>query len=373
MSKINSDDTDSSDSIIKGKSSHQFTIDFSKITGPVFSPPFATSYDMFWQLKFTPCSPGHTDYCALFLFAIPNSDEKRTPSKWPRRSNLNATLFLRDAEDESEYESYEVRTDRFASRWRGQGSKRMCKRELVIGEEIIFGVTFTESELVQSRHDNELPADSFPQDLIEAWNGQLGVAETADVEFNVNGHKLYANSVLLAKRSDYFYNLFQGHWAEESHEDHPKTLCSTSKGKQKADAESIMFQDEDSGTILQRSPKKCKYTIQVPDFHHETMLALLRFLYTNQVTFDDYSDDSQTTSFDIFSVADKYCVTELRDRAKMELCGNLSVHNVAEFLFGGVARWPDLKECLMEYLKENWKKVKETEEWKNLVNNPMRQ
>ncbi|KAG9304821.1 hypothetical protein G9A89_016851 [Geosiphon pyriformis] len=338
----------------KVKSSFLFHIeDISQISAPVFSPPFATSYDTFWQLKFTPISPSYPDFCALFLFAIPNADEKRSPSRWPRRSSASAKIFIRDAEDNSEYGSYTVNTDRFGSRWKGQGSRRICRREWLSGEEIIFGVTLEETELVDNPHDNELPADKFPQDLIEAWHQQLRSSKTADVEFNVNGHKIYAESEILSKRSEYFEHLFSGHWSET------KNLTKEVEDSSKED------------TQKPPAARAYKYSIDIPDFHHETFLALLRFLYTNQITFDD-SDDSQTSSFDIFSIADKYCVTELRDRAKIELCDNLSVNNVSEVLFGGITRWPDLKECLMEYLKENWRKVKQTEEWKTIKDNPIR-
>jgi len=54
---------------LRSKGSSEFTLsDVGKITGEVYSPPFATSDDMFWQLKFVPVSK--IDSSIRYLYSL---------------------------------------------------------------------------------------------------------------------------------------------------------------------------------------------------------------------------------------------------------------------------------------------------------------
>src|SRR6185312_14199037 len=125
---------------------------------------------------------------------------------------------------------------------------------------ITLGVDFSSAEFKISPFMERLPGKTFPADLSEAWEQQLNKKETVDVTFNVQGTLIYASSSLLSRRSAYFEKIFQDKWAEYS----AKANSSDEMGGESSDVKRSM-----------------KYTIDVPDFHPETFLEMLRFLYTD--------------------------------------------------------------------------------------------
>ena len=131
---------------INAESHFEFTIDnVDTLKDPVFTPPFATDIDLFWQLKFTKVRilsiptkksyptisvltiitnqtfPQNPDYSALFLFAIPTPEEKKTYANWARRRDYTAVLSIKDPETNAYLGWFRPRTDRFSLRWKGQG------------------------------------------------------------------------------------------------------------------------------------------------------------------------------------------------------------------------------------------------------------
>lgn len=108
-----------------------------------------------------------------------------------------------------------------------------------------------------------------------------------------------------------------------------------------------------------------KYIVTVTDCHPETFKAMLRFLYTNQIDF--YPSSSHRRPIDIFIIADKYLITDLRDRAKTKILKDLTPESAIEMLFSfDKWLWEDLKEVIMTYVVRKFDDVKETEIFKEL-------
>src|SRR5581483_1063914 len=102
----------------------------SKLTKPLYTPPFATANHMFWQLRFDPVSGGKKilknrkdnnvkirqkqkfvedseEYVSIFLGAIPSPQEAdNTTAAWAKRSMLSAKLFLKNPLTHTEIEKY---------------------------------------------------------------------------------------------------------------------------------------------------------------------------------------------------------------------------------------------------------------------------
>ncbi|KAG9298814.1 hypothetical protein G9A89_015835 [Geosiphon pyriformis] len=344
-------------SAFKTKSSFEFLLTgISALTATVYSPPFGTSHDMFWQLEFIPSSSEEPDYCAAFLFAIPNHDEANTNSTWTRRSNLSAKLFLKNPRSNTVFKKTPVKMNSFSAKLSGWGWEAFYKKA-TLPDQVIFGVEFEKVEigLVSQKWplpSNPNPCNHVPEDLVRAWEGQLNNPQSADVQFSVQGKVIYANSAILATRSKYFRQIFQGTWAESSDQS-----CLTSPST--------------VPDIRLIKPSKFTHNIDVPDFHDETFLEMLRFLYTNRVSFCDSKEDySHTTALDMFCIADKYLIDDLRQHAKMEIFKDSNVNDAAEFLFGTAWKYPELKEQAMKFVVSNFTNVRQTASFKNILANP---
>ncbi|CAG8619634.1 2105_t:CDS:2, partial [Paraglomus occultum] len=365
------------------KGSSEFTLsDVGKITGEVYSPPFATSDDMFWQLKFVPSFKDDPDYFSLFLCAIPNAEEEHMAGVWSRRGTLSATLYLR-TQSGQEYTGQYVKTfiigmDNFCAKWGGYGLNRFYKKSL-LPNAFTLGVEFDSAMFRPLAQAGPLPGKPIPEALLEAWTEHLNKSDTADVEFNVQGTKIYASSVILVKRSDYFSRIFQQKWAELQTTDSTSTTVAdesttanvktTDKLPTADDVETTISSSPDAESAFESSkPNNIKYVIDVTDFHHVTFLEMLKFLYTDKVNFDR-REDSHKNSLDLFSIADKYLVTDLRQRAKAKLCRDLNDNNAAELLFSAAWKWPDLKDVVMTYVVENFSRVRRSSGFKNIQRN----
>ncbi|CAG8741552.1 16085_t:CDS:2 [Gigaspora margarita] len=342
--------------VFKTKCCFEFLLsNVSKINTTVYSPPFGTSHDMFWQLEFIPifsifftsigCSSAEEpDHCAAFLFAIPNHEEANSSGVWSRRSVLTAKIYLKNAKNQTFLKKQSVKMNSFSAKLSGWEFDR------------------AEMGLVSQKWplpSNQQLNDSIPQDLVKAWEGQLNNPATSDCQFNVQGQIIYANSAILCARSKYFELVFRGQWLES---DITKQEILQSPSKDQKD--SLNHKD----IISQR----CNHVIDVTDFHHQTFLEMLRFLYTNKVTFVDKKDEqnSQLTPLDLFRIADKYLIDDLRQHAKSEIFKDLNVNDAAEFLFGTAWKYPELKEQAMKYVVLNFVTVRQTSGFKNILADP---
>ncbi|CAG8465017.1 2127_t:CDS:2 [Ambispora leptoticha] len=353
----------------KTKSSYEFLLSgISTLTSTIYSPPFGTSHDMFWQLEFIPSSSEEPDYCAAFLFAIPNHEEANTNSTWARRNNLSAKLFLKNPRNNALYKKTPVKMNSFSAKLSGWGWEAFYKKA-TLPDQVIFGVEFEKVEigLVSQKWplpSNPHPYNHVPDDLVRAWEGQLNNPQSADVQFSVQGKIIYANSAILSQRSKYFRQIFQGSWAESA--DNNTIVRSATPTIISANASAIIPAD---AHLVNQS--KFAHNIDVPDFHDETFLEMLRFLYTNRVAFTDTKDeDTHTTALDMFCIADKYLIDDLRQLAKLDIFKDSNVNDAAEFLFGTAWKYPELKEQAMKFVVSNFVAVRQTASFKNILANP---
>ncbi|KAG9304820.1 hypothetical protein G9A89_016850 [Geosiphon pyriformis] len=341
-------------SILRGRSVFEYTVaNISQLKRSVFSPPIATAADRFWELEFMPFYEHDHDHCALFLSAIPNPDEAKCLD-WPMRSILSATIFVKNPDTNEDIERRKIDHE-FSPKAPSWGFFQFFKRSVIPQcDEVIFGVEFDQAELPRISSTQPLPNRRIPEDLLDAWTEQVDNPETSDIRFNINGHFIYANSAVISRRSKYFAYMLEGEWSRPR----PGSRASIRS------EHSVRFNES-----LTNSRSRFKYTVDVSEFHHETFLEMLRFLYTDQISFDD-EKECHKTPFDIFAIADKYFIGDLRQRAKMEIWENLHMDNAAEILFEEACKWGDLKEEVLKYFVENFARVKETDGFKNILLNP---
>ncbi|KAG9300396.1 hypothetical protein G9A89_010020 [Geosiphon pyriformis] len=357
---------------LKSKGSFEFTLfEVSKVTGEVYSPPFATSDDMFWQLKFVASYKEEPDYFSLFLCAIPNGEEEYLTTAWTRRSTVSATLFLRSphlhCSSESSTSSQYVKTftigmENFCAKWAGYGLNRFYKKSL-LPDEFTLGVDFDKTVFKPLAQAGPLPAPPVAENLLEAWTAQLNQTELADVQFDVQGHMIYAHSSILSKRSEYFQKIFQQKWSEFQ----KKSSSSESAYAVPLAVEKPIINNK---SVTENSTISVKYFIKVTDFNHITFLEMLRFLYTDKVIFDK-REGSQKTALAMFSIADKYLIFDLRQRAKAKLCRDLNDYNAAELLFGMAWKWPDIKDHVLKYVADNFNRIRKTPNFQHIEANPV--
>ncbi|KAG9304809.1 hypothetical protein G9A89_016839 [Geosiphon pyriformis] len=370
---------------LKCKAAFEFRIyNVLKLAGDVYSPPFATSNEMFWQLVFNPSTPDHPQFCSLGLRAIPNPEEENTTGIWKTREMYGATIFLKDPKTNKKIDVGKAELNGFSATRRGFGWKDFChSSELPIHGELIFGVDFEVADVGTVAHSVTLPGRPAAKDLADAWGEQLNNPETADVQFNVKGRIIYANSGILSRRSEYFRKMFEGVWAEtkkfkkppnrqvptrHTRDSSDSTVTSTSSSEKTKSRANSISGELTSGNAAQ-SERQFRYMIDISDFFHQTFLEMLRFLYTDQVTFSKRKDSHQT-AFDLFAIADKYIVTELRERAKVKIFHELNPNNAAEILFSSAWKWPDIKEFVMKYVVDNFPRIRKTGGFKKVEGNP---
>ncbi|CAG8661120.1 8149_t:CDS:2, partial [Scutellospora calospora] len=209
----------------------------------------------------------------------------------------------------------------------------------------------------------------FPDDLVTAWADQLNKPEHADVEFRVQGQSIYANTTILTRRSEYFQRMFEGRWMEsitynQSEEEQGQNIRPTSQ--QQVPTPEDEDTDMDSNILGNNSTFSHKRR-RVIDFHPDTFLEMLRFLYTNRVSFGPR--DSPTSAVNMFKIADKYLIENLQQHAKVKLCRGVNVNNAAEFLFTTAWQYDELRDHVMSYVVQNFQNVCKTSGFKNITLN----
>ncbi|CAG8447393.1 13949_t:CDS:2 [Funneliformis mosseae] len=364
---------------------------------------------MFWQLKFHPESKDHNEYCALWLIALPNPLEKYSSENWSDRSEYSVTYFMKNPNEKLNFgklENYNARSPVW-------GFTKFCKKDRLPKEgEITIGVRFNKVKYETEKIATPLPSQPLPQDLLKAWKSELDQPEISDVQFNFNEGTLYARSTILIERSEYFKCMFQqDKWSEskfttkslipsstqitqaksctstkrswnlldvsfgrmkkvedlfsmyrkmKSHPSQPMATITSSCGN----TCTIVYEGESSNSI--NVPKR--YVVNVSDFHLDTFKSMLKFLYTNQIEF--YSNSLHRRPLDIFVMADKYLITELRDRAKSKILKDLKPDSAAELLFSTEWLWPDVKDMIMSYVVRKWEMVRETDKFREILEKP---
>jgi hypothetical protein len=294
------------------------------------------------------------------------------------------------------------------------GFTKFCKKDRLPKEgEITIGVRFNKVKYETEKIATPLPSQPFPQDLLKAWKLELDQPNISDVQFNFNDFDdktIHARSSILIERSEYFRCMFQqDKWSESKYTTNSsttkalipstksysstistkkswnnlfdlysmyrriKTIKSPSASSKTPMTTSVTSPFGTSCTIIYggdntsiKVPKK--YIVNVSDFHPDTFKAMLKFLYTNQVEF--YPNSLYKRPIDLFIIADKYLITELRDRSKSKILKDLKPDNAVEMLFNIDWLWPDLKEMIMKYVVKKWEIVRETDKFKEILEKP---
>ncbi|CAG8597058.1 1161_t:CDS:2, partial [Paraglomus occultum] len=362
------------------KSTFEFTLmNPTKLAKPLYTPPFATASHMFWQLRFDPKFVDDGDeYCSVFLGAIPSIQEaENTISAWAKRSKLSAKLFLKNANTGAEIDKYAMTMSNYSAKEHTWGRRKFCRKSILPQDKVILGVEFDKAEIGYIRHTTPLPGEVYPKDLAEAWQGQLNQPEVVDVEFNVDGQIIYASSGILSKRSEYFQRMFGGQWSESTSAtknerplaEPPASMSSLSLAQDTVMHDANAEPELGNANQMPACEHNYRYRIAVTDFHPATFLEMLRFLYTNKVTFNKTADSPHTSSMELFRIADKYLIEELRHRAKSRIFDDLSVQNAAETLFGTEWKYPELKDHIIKYVVRNIGDVRESDGFKNVMAN----
>ncbi|CAG8635982.1 277_t:CDS:2 [Ambispora leptoticha] len=310
-----------------GPSLHEFTINnILNVSTELYSPPFATSSEMFWQLRFVSESTKHPQYCELFLFAIPNEHEKKGQGVWERRNSCAAYIYIKNSTQG--YIAKKAIEKQFSCAEQSWGSRKFCKRSL-LPPNIIIGVEFDKCQTSTQKQKSPFPPESTSKDLVKAWYRQLNNPQMADLKLVVQGQAIYASSCILSARSEYFCQMLKGTWMESIQSD---------------------------GFI----------TIEITDFTPSVVLQMLEFLYTNKVSLGNVPTPMETL---VSIIADKYLIKELRSICYLKIMDELTVDDAAEILFSSGWKWDDLKADLMKFVVKNFTKVRETPGFYQIMQN----
>lgn len=196
---------------------------------------------------------------------------------------------------------------------------------------VTIGATFVNSDIELKGYNSVLTTRPETKDITEAWSRQLDVPENSDVLFNVKDGVVYANKFILSERSEYFSGFFKGRWAE------------------------VSKHDVGSGSTIEH------IIIDVPDISKVIFLEMLRYIYTDEVRFN------LVPSIEIFRVADKYLLTKLRQKARVEIFKRLTNKNAMSVLFNEAWKWNDLKDDIINFIVDNFQEMKDTPEYKKLA------
>ncbi|CAG8562583.1 5806_t:CDS:2, partial [Scutellospora calospora] len=180
-----------------------------------YSPPFATSENMFWQLKFDPECQEHPEYCSFWLVALPNPQENVSTDLWIGRSEYYATCFIKNPNKEMEFgqlKNYNIRSCLYGF------AKFIEKSKLPKEGYLTIGVRFNKIKFSTERSTQLFPSPEFPLELIKVWKSECNKSSISDVQFNFPNHEnksVYARSTILKERSVYFKAMLQqGVWNE---------------------------------------------------------------------------------------------------------------------------------------------------------------
>ncbi|CAG8591651.1 5445_t:CDS:2, partial [Acaulospora colombiana] len=100
----------------KARSGFEFTLlNYNNLATKVYSPPFATSFDTFWQLKFKPTSKENPEYCSVYLVAIPSYEESSTTSTWTNRATYSVDIYIKHPKTLEEMKKANLDTTKFSA------------------------------------------------------------------------------------------------------------------------------------------------------------------------------------------------------------------------------------------------------------------
>jgi len=180
----------------------------------------------------------------------------------------------------------------------------LCKRFLLFNDAPLTSGDLAE---IPAERIYTVPDSTFSQDMDAAVN----VEDCSDIYFQLTDGKIRANKMVLTSRSDYFRTIFKGGFKETAED-----------------------------------------MIEVLEIDKDTLLLLLRFIYTNQVNLK--SDDV----VNVLMAAGRFLLDDLKQVIEKQLEEDLDVENAVDFL--GVAEAlnaPKLRRACITVLAERYKET----------------
>lgn len=107
---------------------------------------------------------------------------------------------------------------------------------------------------------------------------------------------------------------------------------------------------------------KFEYNVEITDFNYSSVFQMLCFLYTDYVQLND-------NIWDLYGIANKYLITELEEQIKGKILRGISLKTCAENLFRYAWRWSNLKDEFMKFVVQNFNAVRNTNEFKKIIEN----
>ncbi|CAG8636272.1 10613_t:CDS:2 [Ambispora gerdemannii] len=350
------------------KSIHQFVLNKNSLgTKTIYSPLLIAPSNLFWQLIFTQrlnpqTSAANPAYCSLFLYAVADKLEIQNPSMTLlRRKNIKARLFIKNLRNE--YLTSGEIEDKYsydAPNWGWNNFFRFSKlpSTFIIGVEFNVGIHYEQCITAKVYQENA--------ELKEAWINDLNNPNTSDVKFVVGNQQFYASSKILVTRSNYFGALLKNCWAEH------KTTSSSLGEVEKSTIPNAKRAFRLSSILKKRDKKISKkrefeYEINVSETDPKLFLQVLKYLYVGDITIKN--DTSSKDAIDLYEIADKYLLDELRSQAQGYIIYLLTVENAAEILFSSAHQWPELKEEVKKFVVKNFAEIAKSPGYQHIVAN----
>ncbi|RHZ77197.1 hypothetical protein Glove_184g70 [Diversispora epigaea] len=371
-----------------------------QLEGKICSPHFETMPNISWQLGFVLESPNDPEYCAIYLHAICNTDEIEEYDQL-RNDCLPALLYIKRLDgtfikqmitsSRFQFKSVKIRRLRMA---------QFCKREFLT-DSIIMGVRLRRTTLLdQFDKSLNIPKKSIqlrsvPRNLEVAWNNEFKRAGSGDVKITVQGQTIYASSTILAKRSDYFQRMFQGTWVEcnrsssnnfsnlssnnsSSSKQHKPSSSINSNGSNNSNNSSNSSNQSNNNNNNNKDKKvninkdnnnnkesrNYNFHIEIKDFDYNTTIQMLLYLYTDQVELNEC-----TNIWNLYTISNKYLITDLELKAKAKIIEDINFFNAAEGLFGNAWKWPELKKKFLKFVVKHFHNVRNSPGYKYIVAN----
>ncbi|CAG8500614.1 3893_t:CDS:2 [Ambispora leptoticha] len=317
------------------RSIYQFILNKKSLgTKTFYSPLLSAPSNIHWQLQFNLDNTKEIEYCSIRIHAIPNKHEDQNQNTvWLSRKNLKQKLFLKD-----QYNNY--LTSGIVDRNYGHGKLnwgylKFYEWEL-LPETFIIGVEFNTSVSEEILVTGFLDHKKNPE-LKNAWLSDLNNPNTSDIRFIVGDQEFYASSKILSTQSKYFQALLSA-WMEMKDLYEEKFM----KNKRVFDYE---IMDTDPTLFLQ----------------------MLKYLYTGDVIYE--SSDFLKNALDLYGIADKYLLDELREQTAEHIVSSMTVENAAEILFGSAYKWPELKKVIKKFVVKNFTKISDTSCYEIIIKN----
>ncbi|XP_043479770.1 speckle-type POZ protein B-like [Leptopilina heterotoma] len=282
------------------------------IKSPKF--PSKSLTDLQWFLQFNPTElkANNTNDFIVFLKNTKNSTERINV----RISFINSITAV-----------YSLITPRIISstnaKWMVNGSEFRQKLGKAISKNVLVKCKLSVFDSLTTIEEEPPVKRRKCNDPMENMKSLLGNENFKDVRFKVEDKEFTAHKAILAIRSPVFAAMFNSKMSEE--------LTSI---------------------------------VQIKDIKPTIFQQMLNFIYNVEIK------DLDEVALDLFCVAEKYQLEELKTNCINSLCKNLSAKTVFDTLeMADLYSLPEVRSECLKLLITEWNVISETKEFKNLIQN----